>query len=357
MRSSPSNRAIPYLQQIAYEHIESFVCRRCSSPSASADTKFDSGYHYHPEYELTFIEASHGRRYVGGSVEAYGPGDLLLVGPGVSHVYVRQQSKGEPEAASASSSIVLQFRPESLGEVLWLRPEMRPIRLLLDHALAGLHFSGPVVADIGRKMDELCTAKGARRILYLLDVLDRLSTAQGRQLCSRAKAYEPVAKDVDRIKRIIEFIEQRYGEEINLSDAARVVSLSPQAFSRFFSKATGKCFIRFLNELRVSHACQHLADTDKTVLEICFESGFSSLSNFNHRFQQLRGISPRDYRKQALGKKAAALAQATPAPWVNPSAHAGPLGRGGSTRRAPTIKRSPGKSLPGRTRKGRVGSV
>lgn len=297
-----SNRTSPYLQQLTYENIESFVCRRCSSDSKSADTKFDSGYHYHPEYELILIEASQGRRYVGGSVESYGPGDLLLVGPAVPHVYVRQQAKdGAP--AGIASSIVLQFRPETLGEVLWMRPEMRGIRRLLDHSRAGLHFSGAVVADVGGTMAELRAAKGARRILYLLEALDRLSTAQGRQLCSRTKAHAPVAKDVDRVKRIIEFIEQRYSQEIELADAARIVSLSPQAFSRFFSQATGQRFIRFLNEVRVSHACQHLADTDKTVLEICFECGFSSLSNFNHRFQQLRGVSPRDYRRLAYEKK------------------------------------------------------
>jgi AraC-like DNA-binding protein len=48
----------------------------------------------------------------------------------------------------------------------------------------------------------------------------------------------------------------------------------------------------------VSKSCELLSKSDMPVTEICFESGFSNISNFNRRFHALKGMTPSDYRKQ-----------------------------------------------------------
>ncbi len=74
--------------------------------------------------------------------------------------------------------------------------------------------------------------------------------------------------------------------------------MSAKSFSRFFKKNTGKAFVPYVNELRVGLACQKLIETDASISEICFESGFNNLSNFNRRFKEVKGVSPRELRAQ-----------------------------------------------------------
>ena len=61
-------------------------------------------------------------------------------------------------------------------------------------------------------------------------------------------------------------------------------------------KSIGRSFKTALIEIRVSHACRLLLETDQPILDIAYASGFANLSNFNRRFKELKGRSPREYR-------------------------------------------------------------
>jgi methylphosphotriester-DNA--protein-cysteine methyltransferase len=74
--------------------------------------------------------------------------------------------------------------------------------------------------------------------------------------------------------------------------------LGVPSFSRFFRRATNKTFRGFLNEVRIGHASQRLLETDRTVAEVCYESGFGNLANFNRQFLKLRKVSPSDFRRK-----------------------------------------------------------
>jgi transcriptional regulator GlxA family with amidase domain len=74
--------------------------------------------------------------------------------------------------------------------------------------------------------------------------------------------------------------------------------MSVPAFTRFFKKRTKKTFIEFLTEVRVGNACRLLVETDTAVRRIASAAGFSSLTNFNRRFRDLRGMSPQAFRLQ-----------------------------------------------------------
>ena len=73
--------------------------------------------------------------------------------------------------------------------------------------------------------------------------------------------------------------------------------MTPAAFSRFFKRMTGRTFVAYLHRLRVARACRLLVETDAPITGVCFDAGFSNLSNFNRVFRRERGVNPGKFRK------------------------------------------------------------
>src|SRR3954465_279979 len=81
---------------------------------------FDGKFHFHPEVEITLIQSSSGRRVVGDSIEAFAPGDLVLLGENLPHQYVSDSTSTESSTnATPAQAKVIQFRADFLGDT-WL---------------------------------------------------------------------------------------------------------------------------------------------------------------------------------------------------------------------------------------------
>lgn len=275
--------------QPAFEHVGTtpelswkYYVRRASA--------FPFGWHFHPEFELTLITAGDGTRFVGDSVEAYGPGDLTLVGADLPHAYVSA-------VAGHHEAVVSHFRRDFLGSELFDHSEFEPVHQLLVRASRGLVFDniGPLSAQIGA----LGHAQGAERTIGLLQVLVALARqTTGRVLASMA--YRPrVREDASRrMGAVFGFVHAEYRRSLSLAEVAAVAHMAPAAFSRFFRHATGRTFQNYLGELRIGVACRCLATSDLAVAEISMACGFNNLANFNRRFRSLKGMTPREYRAQ-----------------------------------------------------------
>ncbi|MGJ3242745.1 MAG: helix-turn-helix transcriptional regulator [Opitutales bacterium] len=93
------------------------------------------------------------------------------------------------------------------------------------------------------------------------------------------------------------YLKDHYTETVSLHQVATVAGLSRERLSRLFHRSLGISFSAYLNELRLNHARSQLRETDHTVADIAFAAGFQSLSQFNRRFRQAEGVSPRTYRQ------------------------------------------------------------
>lgn len=82
-----------------------------------------------------------------------------------------------------------------------------------------------------------------------------------------------------------------------MSEIAGLLNMSVSAFSHYFKKRTQKTFTQFINETRIGKAKRLLIETDKSIAEIAYESGYNSLSNFNKQFNALEKFSPKAFRK------------------------------------------------------------
>ncbi len=261
-------------------------------------------WHFHPEVELTLVLKGVGHRLVGDNISPLAPGDLVLVGAGLPHVW--HQDGTQDQSPTAVRAIVVQFTPDFLGAEFLRRPELERVGALFARAARGLHVTGRTRAAVAAELERLMGLRGLARLLALLGILGRL--AASRELAPIASVgFRPALdrSDQDRMERVCRFIDARLGGPVMREDCAAQASLSPGAFSRFFRARTGKTFPAYVNELRISRACRLLGQTDEKITGVALACGFVNLPNFNLQFRRQTGLAPRAWRER-LRRTAAA---------------------------------------------------
>ncbi|HVE41187.1 MAG TPA: AraC family transcriptional regulator [Planctomycetota bacterium] len=254
-------------------------------------------WHFHPEYQLTLVTRGRGRRFVGDHVGRFGPGDLVLTGPNLPHMWCSGSSTRE--GRRPDESLMIQFPEGLLGASLLGLPEMTSVRRLLEISRRGVRFEGSARDQASRAMARMGTLRGPARVIALLDILRLLAEAPRPQvLSSRALSPADRAGERERIDQICRLIAERASGPFQLAEAAAAAHMSVPAFTRFFKKRTKKTFVEYLTEIRIGNACRLLVETDTAVRRIAAAVGFSSLTNFNRRFRDLKGMSPQAFRQQ-----------------------------------------------------------
>ncbi len=113
-------------------------------------------------------------------------------------------------------------------------------------------------------------------------------------------------RDRKRIVDAAHWIDARAHEEIDLATAGRESGLSAFHFLRLFAKIVGVTPHQYLIRARLRRAARLLAESEQPVTDIAYDIGFGDLSNFVRTFGRAAGISPREFRRRAHGKRRAA---------------------------------------------------
>ena len=103
---------------------------------------------------------------------------------------------------------------------------------------------------------------------------------------------------LDQINAILSRITDKLSEDISVGMLAQEFGMSESRFSRFFRRATGNTFTDFVNHVRINRACQLLMESEHPITRIGFDVGFNNMANFNRRFLDIKGMTPREYRRQ-----------------------------------------------------------
>jgi AraC-like DNA-binding protein len=180
--------------------------------------------------------------------------------------------------------------------------ELKTLAPLLERAQYGIEFRCKrTITQAMTLMQRIEDAQGMARLGHFFILLEALSACEDYQLLSGATTPQLADEhSIDRTNRAVDYIFAHYARELPLEEVAEYLGMKPTYFSRVFKQATGRTFIEFVNRLRISKSCELLADGDKAVTDVCFESGFNNISNFNRRFQQLKGMTPSHYRRLAV---------------------------------------------------------
>jgi AraC-like DNA-binding protein/ligand-binding sensor protein len=146
--------------------------------------------------------------------------------------------------------------------------------------LLGVNYSS--VADLARidSEEDLCA--------WLVYMLERMMDAikSNRQYPSTVLLSEAM-----------KYMQEHLNEEISRDDVAEIACLSPSHFSRVVKSSFGHSFTDLLARMRVDKARKLLIRTEKSLIQICLECGFSDQSYFTKVFQKYVGRTPGDYRR------------------------------------------------------------
>lgn len=272
-------------EQLSLNVENSFLYRQFSLP------QFDAPFHYHPELELTYIEQSEGRRFVGQQISNFEAGDLVLLGENVPHCWLNK------EGVSLAKATVIQFKRDFVGEPFLNLPEMGLIKQLFDKAQSGIVIKGETRKKVVEKMD-FKGLNAFQKLIQLIEILYIIAISEEIELIDMHFLADKLSiADTERFQKIYAFIIENYQEDINLNTISAIAHLTPTAFCRYFKKMTRKTLVDVVTEFRIKHACQLLTSTEKLVADICFESGFGNISYFNKSFKEAMGHSPLAYRK------------------------------------------------------------
>lgn len=253
--------------------------------------RFGFFWHYHPEYELTWIVRGRGWRMVGDNQSPFEAGDWVLLGPGLPHTWVSDSSEEGVEA------VVVQFSSELIQRFTDLEG-FETVKNLLSQSVRGLHFSSNQEESLKTTMRQLPKTLGADRLLMLVQLLHRLSQQSRTPLASPHYQTLTGSLNQSRINQVCQYIQEHAANPISLIEVASLISLTPSAFCKFFKRITGKTFSDYVNDVRIAHIRYQLKSTDLTIAEIAYANGFDSLTYFNRVFRKKTALTPRAYREQ-----------------------------------------------------------
>lgn len=291
--TNQKNKSAIY-QKLPLTRGNSFVINRYTTPH------FETPWHFHEEYELVYCETGFGNKFIGNSFSSYQQGEMAFIGKNVPHLFKADNCFYEPEATVKPSSIVIQFLEDFLGKHFFNSPEMMEMKQMLSLSMNGLMVVGETKDKIRTVMFDMLDAGKIDKLKGLIAIFGLLSCSSELQPVSMTTVSGINVTDSLKMHKVLEYALNNFKEDVTIKEAAKQSSLSESAFCRYFKSRTQKSFLGFVIEMRLSEACKLLKETALSVLDICYESGFKNLSNFNRLFRKQFHQNPLEYRKKMI---------------------------------------------------------
>ena len=177
--------------------------------------------HFHPEFEIMLIQEGSGMRFVGGSMERFQAGDLVLLGCHVPHLFRSDQDYYQKNSGLRSKAIVIYFKEDFLGESFWKLSQVNPIKKLLFQSKRGIQFKGDAKLELTKQIQKIDHQKdGIGRIIDLLSILKTMSETKECDVISSTFFTKHSDEECERINKVYQFIIDNYVYNPSLGDCS-----------------------------------------------------------------------------------------------------------------------------------------
>ena len=256
---------------------------------------FNYPLHKHNVYEFNFVEHCEGaRRIVGDSVEVLGEYDLAFVGCNLEHVWEQYECK-----PGIIHEITIMI-PADFFEAKFMEKNcMKPVKDMFENAQVGVAFGMRAIMTVYDRINQIVSSEPSfGTVQTLLSIIyDLAASGDYHTLASSHYSHAEVPVTSRRIQKLKDYIDAHFNEEIRIEVLADMVGMTPNALSRFFKQRTNWSISNYINEVRLGHATNMLADSTMSIAEISYRCGFNTISNFNRIFKNIKEITPKEFRE------------------------------------------------------------
>lgn len=276
----------PILEYVMNEDQQSVCCKHFNQKN------FDFPWHYHNQWELTYIKKGSGIAYTNTMTRHFRENELVLIPPNVPHCWI---SSSQSDFESVYSSYI-QWNDCLLSDDWLSRSEFKAIKSLLEQCKKGVIFKNS--SSFGKKISKLENTSDLERLLGLISLLNDSSYATDRVYLDDNITMPVNLLDDMKIKKILHYISQNYNEKITLEDIASQHNMCSTSFCKYFKRVFNKTFTQFLSEYRINSACNLLHTTKKSIDQIAYECGYGNMSLFYRSFKKVACMTPKEYRSK-----------------------------------------------------------
>lgn len=262
------------------------------------DIPADFDIHWHEAFEILLPVNNWYEADADGTTYHLEPGDILVIPPGTMHS-LHAPEEGERFIFLINSAPLKTLKDYGvlmplLTQCIFITPKSEPqiyeqVRHTL-HKAREVYFSDVEFREmtIYSHILQLMTTIGRSR----LNKLNHINTASVKRV-----------NYLDRFNTVLEYINTHYMDDITLEQAADYCGFSKFYFAKLFKEYSNTTFLSYLTFRRLSVAEEMLVNTDRSITDIAFSSGFASISTFNRCFKQLRGCTPTHYKELYQNRK------------------------------------------------------
>ncbi|MCI0922010.1 AraC family transcriptional regulator [Sphingobacterium rhinopitheci] len=248
-----------------------------------------NSWHYHEQLELVWIAKGAGSLYLGDAIKDFSEDTCVLIGANIPHFWLFHTNNTEENSPNIDC-VVIHFNNDFAGKDLFNIPELHELKILLQKAEKGL--ISHKAKSIATLFEQALTHDGISKFISLIEILKNFSSLNLDSIVSNNYSTLNSSNDEQRMRNVMGFIRDNYKLKIELQMLANEAKMTKNSFCRYFKQKTGKSPTSFINELKVAHACRCLKNTDMSLKEICFESGFNNFVSFHKVFKSLINMTP-----------------------------------------------------------------
>lgn len=290
------------MKELAEHGTKEFPILICCGFTLSSDIGIVS-WHWHENFELTYVESGHLEFYVGSDTFILNPGEAIFINSKILHQVKPVKDESPVYYSYTFSPELLTESMHSLIATKYIIPLMHNYHFPYYTFHNKVHWEKYCLSHIHMLNHCASTDSFVRELKvkhYLqqvfIDMIDNMP-----EICT--KTDYSLNNENYSIMKIMHYIKEHYSEVISLEDLANVANISKSSCNRLFHKTLKMTPFKYLLDYRINQSMQLLKNGNKTISEIAYCCGFRDVSYYCKMFRKLQGISPQQYRNNYYVKK------------------------------------------------------
>ncbi|MCR4788698.1 MAG: AraC family transcriptional regulator [Lachnospiraceae bacterium] len=267
--------------------------------SVGDNFRFSITDHWHDDIEFMLVVKGSMRYSVEGEIVRLMEGEAIMVNSRKLHVCLSDNGAAveticvimHPMLLATSKYVDETFIEPVIKNESFTYLILNPTRL----------WQYDVIEDI-KKIHDVKDKKGGELLIikYFFDIWNRIYNNVSLKEPDNTRNNHHLAI----LKDMISFIHEHYKEKISLVDICEAGGVGKTMGTNIFNMYVNKTPGEFLKDYRIQKSIYLLQETDMTITEICYETGFAGASYFAETFKKQMGINPLSFRKEKASHRA-----------------------------------------------------